>query len=144
MLKLSPRVKFLLFPRKYHGDSGDLHRNQTKSTFCDSVLDGFFRICDQNIPVDTNTGSASFFSLSQPSTAYNSHRNSNNGVCLFWGPTVHNEFSSLALKISAKQIAVFFYFKNEVTAILVILKQTHSPNEVCKASLTKIASAEHE
>lgn len=41
MLKLSPRVKFLLFPRKYHGDSGDLHRNQTKSTFCDSVLDGF-------------------------------------------------------------------------------------------------------
>lgn len=40
MLKLSPRIKFLLFPRKYHGDSGELDENPTKSSFCDSVLDG--------------------------------------------------------------------------------------------------------
>ena len=39
MLKLSPRIKFLLFPRKY-GDSGELDGNQTKSSFCDSILDG--------------------------------------------------------------------------------------------------------
>ena len=32
-------IKFLLFPRKY-GDSGELDGNQTKSSFCDSILDG--------------------------------------------------------------------------------------------------------
>lgn len=40
MLKLSLRIKFLLFPRKYHGDTGELDGNQTKSSFCDSILDG--------------------------------------------------------------------------------------------------------
>lgn len=44
MLKLSPRIKFLLFPRKYHGDSGELDGTKQNHLFVIQYWMGYWNL----------------------------------------------------------------------------------------------------